>query len=125
MAINIKFPLRPGAQGAFETNDTTIEAVKDDIRILLITNHGERPVQYDFGCNLRALLFENMTDDLSVRIEDAITAAIDKWMPFVTILSVDVLTSITDSTLRENEVLINLNFAVGQQQDLLQQRIRV
>jgi phage baseplate assembly protein W len=57
-SINLKFPLRRSSAGAFETNVTTIAAVTDDLKILILTNFGERPMQYDFGANLRSVVFE-------------------------------------------------------------------
>ena len=58
MSINLQFPLRRSSKGAFATNDSTINAVVDDLKLLLLTNHGERPVHGDFGANLRSIIFE-------------------------------------------------------------------
>jgi phage baseplate assembly protein W len=125
MAVNLKFPLKRGAAGAFETNDTTIDAVADDLRILLLTNHGERPIHYDFGANIRALLFEQQGPDFSIMAEDNIVTAIDKWMPFVTVRSVTVQTSADTAQLKTNEVHIKIEFLVGQEEGLLEQRIAI
>ena len=62
--ISIKFPLRKSSQGAFEGNVETIDAIRDNLRILLLTNHGERPINYDFGCNLRKVLFNEPGVDI-------------------------------------------------------------
>ena len=35
-AVNFKFPLRSENQGFFQSNKTTIEAVREDIKTLLI-----------------------------------------------------------------------------------------
>ena len=48
------------------TNDVGIKkdnaAVIQSVLNILRTNHGERPFNYNFGANLRAYLFENMTN---------------------------------------------------------------
>jgi len=119
MSINVQFPLRKGKKGAFETNDTTIDAVTDDLRVLLLTNYGERPIHYDFGCNLRGIVFEQ-----GAGIEDLITAAIEKWMPFVSLVEVRVDDSTTDQSVRDHELMVHLRFRVGQVEGSLKQKIR-
>ena len=57
-SINVMFPMKKSSSGAFQTNITTFDAVRDDLKILLLTNHGERPIHYDFGANLRSAIFE-------------------------------------------------------------------
>lgn len=123
MAVNIAFPLRPGEAGAFATNESTIEAVKDDLVILLLSNHGERPIHGDYGANLRRALFEPGSNVLQ-KAEDLILAAIEKWLPFLTINSLVVSDSTTDSTVKPNEFRIRINFSAGQLTGVLDQRIR-
>jgi phage baseplate assembly protein W len=45
--IGIKYPLMRSSIGAFEVNRTTIDAVRDSLRILILTNHGERVINYN------------------------------------------------------------------------------
>ena len=107
-SINVKFPLVKGSAGAFETNKTTIDAVKDNLKILILSNYGERCIHFDFGANLRELLFEQGAD-LEQKIRDRIAAAILKWMPFVTI------TKFSAQPINDNhEIKISMEFAVGQ-----------
>jgi len=125
--INIKFPLKRGSSGAFETNKTTLEAVEDDLKMLILTNHGERVIHSDFGANLRKLIFEMRGPQLQSAIEDAIVAAVEKWMPFVNILNIEVIDSTKSSVIRENEVNIKITYSVGTIDDtkILLQKIRV
>jgi len=122
-SINIRFPLRKSPKGAFETNQSTIQAVADDLRILILTNYGERPIHYDFGANLRRIIFEQ-GPDVRQQISDAIVAAVDKWMPFVILQDVQVNDSSTSPTVRPNEVNVKITFSVGQLEGVLEQRIR-
>jgi phage baseplate assembly protein W len=124
--INIKFPMRTSPKGAFDTNEDTLSAVADDLKILILTNHGERPIHYDFGANLRALLFEQQTSDFKQRVGDQIRSAVEKWMPFVNILRLDVQDSTTSTSLKTNEVHVEIEFSVGNidARKVLKQRIR-
>jgi phage baseplate assembly protein W len=123
MGINLTFPLRPGSAGAFATNDSTIDAVVDDLKLLLLSNHGERPIHGDFGANLRSIVFDPGPGVLQ-RAEDLVLSAIEKWMPFVQVNTIEVSDSTTDTTLQSNELRIKLNFTVGQIEGSLNQRIR-
>ena len=111
-SVNIAYPLRKGSAGAFETNSTTLEAIIDDLRILLLTNHGERVIHMDFGANLRSIVF-NQGPDMKQEISDAIVAAVDKWMPFLTINEIVVNSSDDDPSLDPNEVNIDIDFSVS------------
>lgn len=125
--LNIAFPLRTGLAGAFETNKTTIDAIKDDLRILLLTNHGERLIYGDFGANLRGLLFENMSADFDTKIQDSVLLAVEKWMPFVTVKNIEVKTGQTDLSLGSNETKIKIFFSVNNSnlEDSLEIRMKV
>lgn len=105
--------MQKSAQGAFATNTTTLEAVADDLKLLLLTNHGERPIQSDYGANLRSVIFDVVGEDLRQVVEDLVRSAIEKWMPFVNVLKIEIEDSSTDLTARVNEVIIKLEFSVG------------
>jgi phage baseplate assembly protein W len=110
--INLAFPLRHGERGAFATNDTTIDAINDDLKILLNTNHGERVIQYDFGANLRAILFES-GPDVKQQIADNIAVAIEKWLPSLTLENLEVETNDDNLSINENSVQVNIQYNVG------------
>jgi phage baseplate assembly protein W len=112
-SINIKFPLEKGTAGAFAVNDETIQAVADDLKILILTNWGERVANYTFGANLRPLIFEQEGDELNQKVSDAINSAIERWMPYVNVLEIVVLDHRSDLSLGDNEVKVNLTFSVG------------
>lgn len=124
--LNIVFPLKRSVDGAFATNETSLGAIKDDLKILLITNHGERLVINDFGSNLRPLLFENQGQDFENRIQDAIVSSIEKWMPFVTVKDIVVKTGQNDLNLDPNETTIKIFFSVNGSdlEDFLEVRLK-
>jgi phage baseplate assembly protein W len=118
--------MRKSSKGAFDTNEDTLSAVADDLKILILTNHGERPIHYDFGANLRSVIFEFQGEDLRIAVQDLIRAAVDKWMPFVNLLNIGVEDSTTTTTLRNNEIHVTIEFSVGNidSKRILKQRIR-
>ena len=92
VSVGIDFPFArvPGGDGYFATTKTTIEAVKTNIRLLLQTNQGERLFQPSLGMNLKQLLFEQMTEDLTIQIENQIVDVFQRWLPFVTLANIEI-----------------------------------
>lgn len=79
----------------FKQQLATVETVssEDDIfqslQILLTTQLSERVMRSDFGCDLSALLYENITITLLTKIKGIIQNAILKYEPRVDLLDVD------------------------------------
>ena len=97
--IGIDLPIRRGteADGFFATSSTTIEAVKNNIRNLLNTHQGERLMQPNLGINLRQFLFENITDDNILMIQNAILDKLEIWLPFVEVRDIQIITQENDN----------------------------
>ena len=87
LPIGFKTPLRLGnnSEGIFAMNTDLRLQIADNLRNLLLTNHGERLMFGDLGANLRPLVFEavnagfDFEDEAVVRIKDAV----EKYMPFI------------------------------------------
>ena len=61
VSVGIDFPFGrvPNQDGYFKTTKTTIESVKNNIRLLLKTEKGERLFQPNLGLALKRFLFED------------------------------------------------------------------
>lgn len=89
--IGIKTPLElDSGKELFALNYNIQDQVRDNLRNLLLTNHGERVCLYDFGANLRPLLAEYVNkDDFDSEAMLRINTAVSKYMPFITPLEFD------------------------------------
>ena len=83
--IGLDLPIRKseGKEGYFASTSTTIEAVKNNIRNLLNTHQGERLMQPNLGINLRKYLFQQVTDEFIVQIQDDILDVLEMWLPLL------------------------------------------
>lgn len=61
-------------------------AVKQAVRNLILTNHGDRPFRYNYGGNVRDLLFDLADEDTETDIENTIASAIEKFEPRAEVL---------------------------------------
>ena len=84
--IGIMTPLRLSTkrEGPFEMHYVLANQVNDNLRNLVMTNYGERVGRYNFGANLRPLLFElTNKEDFDQEAMLRIKNACNKFMPFV------------------------------------------
>ncbi len=59
--------------------------IKDNLRNLIATNHGERLMLHDYGANLLPLAYELGTESADTAAITRITRAVGKYMPYVTL----------------------------------------
>lgn len=84
--IGIKTPMQlSAAEGLFEMHTDLSKQLSDNLRNLILTNHGERLGFYDFGANLRPILFNLGSEDGDLEAISRIKLAVRKYMPFVSL----------------------------------------
>lgn len=83
--IGIKTPLEDGigTDGLFKMHRSVEATVSDNLRNLILTNHGERIFRHDYGANLRELAFELGTEDGDFEAINRIRNAVRKYLPFI------------------------------------------
>ena len=108
VSVGIDFPFGrvSNGDGYFKTTKTTVDAIKTNIKLLLQTEQNERLFQPNLGMNLRQLLFEQMTEDLKIQIENNIVDVFERWLPFVDLRKIDI------NNKNNNEIIINIVFNI-------------
>ena len=119
--IGIDLPIRRDNDndGFFATTSTTIEAVKNNIRNLLQTEEGERFFQPNLGLGLRSLLFEHITSENLITVQDAILDKMELWLPFVEVRDIQVLSTDDSTDVGVNEIRIKIDFNIKQDPNTL------
>ena len=110
VSVGIDFPFArvPNQDGYFKTTKTTVESIKNNIRLLLHTERGERVFQPNLGMNLKRYLFEQITEDISIQIENDIVEVFETWLPFVELRDIQVNTD----NQNKNQIDINIVFNI-------------
>ena len=109
-AIGITLPIQFG-NTYFNQSFQTKDQVKSNIKNLLLTKKGERILQPEFGSGLQELLFEFNDDNLETKIEETINQALETWLPYVTVDSIDI--EQTNELKDRNRVNVSITFAVA------------
>ena len=114
--IGIDFPFRKsdGREGWFASTSTTIEATKNNIRNLLSTNQGERLMQPSLGINLRKYLFNPLTPETILEMQDNILDVFEFWLPFVEVRDIKINTADTEPDVNQNELSLEILFNILQ-----------
>ena len=69
---------------------TDVESVKRSVRNLINTNHYERPFHPEIGSNLRAMLFENITPQMTHALSKQIDLLIRNFEPRARLVQINV-----------------------------------
>ena len=88
LPIGFKTPLETDdGSSIFKMHYDLTDQITDNLRNLILTNHGERLAFYDFGANIRPLLtdFSNK-DNFDAEAMTRIKKAVTKFMPFVELI---------------------------------------
>ena len=91
VGLDLQLGRQPGTpDGYFTSTKTTIDAVKNDIKLLLMTQKGERLMQPNLGMDIRKFLFEQITEDITIQIENDIVDTFSTWLPFVELREINI-----------------------------------
>ncbi len=77
--------LGEGDDGIFKMHHDLGNTIADNLRNLILTNWGERLMDYRFGANLRELTFELGSEDTDAVAIARIKAATDRYLPYVSL----------------------------------------
>ena len=81
-----KLPLMKDSQdGLFTMNKTALESIKQDFKMLLLTNPGERMMLPNYGVGIRKYLFEQKITQVNQQIISRINNQVFNYMKFLKI----------------------------------------
>lgn len=107
-----------GVDGVFSNDNvfkplySTMDQAVANLKSLLLTRKGERYEQVTYGTNLLNRLFEPIYQELKTDIQDDIFSAINYWLPYLTVETLEILTNEDDPTL-EHTIKITLSVSIS------------
>ena len=109
--VGILLPMSNSGQGYFAPTKTTREAAFTNLKNLIMTMKGERPMQPEFGCDIHKCVFDPIGEDINIRIDGAIRDAIDEWLPYIVVE--DVIVNTTNADKDNNRIRITLKYLIS------------
>tara|TARA_R110002020_G_scaffold188465_2_gene387143 strand:- start:1646 stop:2047 length:402 start_codon:yes stop_codon:yes gene_type:complete len=85
-----KLPLAIDSLDGIALTKTIGELAKQNLKMLVLTNPGERVMIPEFGSGIRRLLFENPDGKLDSTIRSRIFQQVDRYMPYIKISGIKI-----------------------------------
>jgi len=89
MSLSLILPIKLFTSGFESFDDSqTKEAIKQNLKMLILTRPEEYTMDLDFGVGITNYLFENQTLELNDQIKSRILQQATKYMPYISITEV-------------------------------------
>jgi len=106
-AVGVSLPF--SSKAVFNSTYTTKDALKSNLINFFLTGRRERFLNPNFGTNLRALLFNQMTPDTKEEILQEVRSSMADWFPNVIVENL-----IVEETPDNHTVNIYIKYSVNQ-----------
>lgn len=107
--VNFRFPLNLGPQGYFDMNVDTKSAVKENLKITILTNIGERVIS-DVGSSFNFNSFD-LNNDLQNAVRLKMEDLFEKFFSFLNLDDVVVTTNKENSSLDYDQLVVNIKYS--------------
>ena len=84
-SIGVSLPLTLDSGDGFTMLKDFKRTIKQNLKMLILTNPGERIMEPNFGVGMKRYLFENYHEDVTSQIETKIKQQVDIYMPSIKI----------------------------------------
>lgn len=102
----LSFPLKVNPRGGIEKAQHE-DKIRQSILIILGTQHGERKMRPDFGCNLKSLLFAPNNATTANLARYYVEEGLKKWEPRIHLEEVTI-----ENDNREGRLLISVQYRI-------------
>ena len=108
--IAVKLPVTRDKLDGIKLVKTYSELSLQNLKMLVLTVPGERVMDPDFGVGARRFLFEQMTQATFDSFKSRLLQQQQKYLPYLTIQEVQFISPLTDPSVGENYLAINIIF---------------
>ena len=83
--LSPQLPLNIGPIDGYNLNTNFRQVAQQNLKMIVMTNPGERIMIPEFGVGIRTYLFENSTQTIFDTIEDKIREQVARYLPYISI----------------------------------------
>jgi phage baseplate assembly protein W len=102
-SIGPKLPLTLDSGDGYTSIKTLRSMIKQNLKMVILTNPGERVMEPEFGVGIKQFLFENFQSDVYARIDERIREQVRTYLPVISISRLEF------GRLRQDENLLSLS----------------
>ncbi len=107
-----KLPLAPAEDDTHLMLKTIKEVVKQNMKMVILTNPGERIMMPNFGVGIQQYLFENVNPVMLESAKQRIEAQVERFLPYVILQSVVLNTNNDNPQLSSNTVYVSITYSI-------------
>jgi hypothetical protein len=107
-SLAVKLPLMYSQENGYMMIKSMLPMIQQNLKMLLLTDPGERVMIPTFGVGLRRYLFENFTETTYARIRQKINQQARTFMPYITINNIQ----FSPSDIDNGKLSIVINYVV-------------
>tara|TARA_R100000773_G_C4171403_1_gene84961 strand:+ start:71 stop:439 length:369 start_codon:yes stop_codon:yes gene_type:complete len=109
-SYSVRLPLTQDSGDGYTMIKRIKTLVKQNLKMLILTNPGERVMEPDYGVGIKQFLFENFESDVFARIDQKIREQVARYMPAVQIRKLQFANSNPDT----NTLSLYLEYSIPQ-----------
>ena len=106
--LGVKLPITKSDINGFTMIDNFHSLIKQNLKMLILTNPGERVMIPNFGVGIKSYLFENFSETTYTEIENNIKEQVATYLPVVTIKAL----SFDNSSPDANTLQVSLEYFI-------------
>ena len=119
-SLSIALPVVQDGTDGFRMIKNLRSLVKQNLKMLVLTNPGERVMEPDFGVGIKQFLFQNFSDDTFSQIDNKIREQAKLYMPIININDVSFFSEEQDSNILRMKLSYSIpDIAANELLDLL------
>lgn len=111
--ISAKLPLDyDSTDGAYALNKTNLDTIRQNFKMLMLTNPGERVADPRFGIGIKRRLFEQQVSQAYDSIRVSILEQTRIYLPFIEILNIFFVSKEQNPNLDDYEINVKVEYGV-------------
>ena len=107
-SFGVALPLVNDSNDGFRMLKKVKEVIKQNFKMLVLTDPGERVMDPDFGVGIRQFLFENFGHGTFQQIDTRIRSQVATYIPSISIAEI----TFGDSGVEENTLAVHISYAI-------------
>jgi phage baseplate assembly protein W len=96
------------SDGSFAMNKTALDSIRQDLKMLLLTNPGEKMMDPKFGVGIKRYLFEQNVPSVSGQLATEIQKQIEKYINFVVVSDIQVFVPQDDENVLNLKIIFSI-----------------
>ena len=107
-----RLPLSIDSDDGYTLTKNLKQVAKQNFKMLVLTNPGERVMDPEFGVGILAYLFENSDTSVQGKIDARIRQQVGRYLPYITIERISFNSYLNDEAVSDNFLGVRIRYSI-------------